>query len=80
MELTSADLEFRGLIQRITKDGKIVYNANFENLNTSEPFQLYVGEDISKFSNIEKGDIVSLFLRYNFNYKVFKILDVAALS
>lgn len=76
MEVTVAELEYRGLTRKTTKDGRAVYTANFEDTYNNQPISIYVGANIDMFVKFSKGDIVSLVLDYNFTYKTLKILQI----
>ena len=68
--VTQLPCELRGVESKVSaKTGKTYYIGHFENTETFEAFQFFLGDDLSILpKDVKRGDKVLLEFKYNFTY------------
>lgn len=76
MVLVTEKLELRGVKNVSTKDNKVYYLLNCENIHTGEPCQFYCKDYSVIPQGLKKGDNVEIKVDYNARFKSLVVKEV----
>lgn len=80
MVLSTEKLELRGIKNVTSKENKVYYLINCENIHTGEPLQFYC-KDINVIpQGLKKGDSIEIKVDFNLRYKSLVVKEVKKVS